>query len=245
MSCLSEFALDDFMLHQGGGAAAAAHVTACPSCRQRIDDRAAQQQQYAAVTGPPLWQEVLQRRAARRRRWRLPLLAGTLVLAGGMAMLMVVPRVDRPYVGTKGAATATVAVAVHRGETLFAADAGHPVRAGDALRFIPQAPEGFRFVALGSRDGRGTFSLFYPSQPDERSLPLPAPGEALPGSIILDDAPGPERLLVALTDQPITGQQLRAAAATSVGDSPAATGAFGPVRVQLFWITLPKESPAP
>lgn len=244
MTCLSQFELDDLLLHrQGGSPFVPMHVAGCDLCQKRMLNQRDDQQRFAVVA-PRVWRAVVERRAARRQRWRLAILGLPLAFAGVTAAMLLAPRVPvaplddsegRPYLGMKGISSLTIAV--RRGDALFTVNRSQTVRAGDALRFIPRAPEGFRYVAIGSRDGRGVFSLFYPPQPEGWSLPLPAPGEALPGSIILDDAPGPERLIMILTDLPLTGEQLRTAASIE------GTPAFGRIRSQSCWITLEKEAP--
>ncbi|MFN7144184.1 MAG: hypothetical protein ACK4YP_10430, partial [Myxococcota bacterium] len=66
-------------------------------------------------------------------------------------------------------------------------------RAGDRLQFTYRTPHA-RLVLL-SVDGDGHFTLFYP-EAGENGVPV-TPGErhVLDGSLILDDAPGPEVFL--------------------------------------------------
>jgi hypothetical protein len=63
----------------------------------------------------------------------------------------------------------------------------------------------------------------------------------LPGSIVLDDAPGPERLLVALTDRPIVASELRVAALAHRPEGGASQ--FGGAKALLFWTTIEKDPP--
>jgi hypothetical protein len=52
-------------------------------------------------------------------------------------------------------------------------------------------------------DGSGQLARFYPMDGQGCSVPLPAAGEAIDGSIVIDDAPGPERLVILISHQPL------------------------------------------
>jgi hypothetical protein len=237
MICLSEFALDDVVIH--GADAATSHVTDCARCQRRVAAREAAREGFRSI-GPALWPAVLEGRRARTRRfWQRPFFMAPLALAGAMALVLVT-RVSppSPYWGAKGALS--LSIVARRGDEVFALDAGRRAQPGDALRFLPAAPSPFRFVTIVSVDGRDDVTFFYPSSGQDRSVPLPPAGQALPGSIVLDDAPGPERLLVALTDQPIVASELRAAALAHRAES---AGQFGGAKALLFWTTIEKESP--
>lgn len=238
MTCLSEFALDDVVIH--GAGAATTHVTGCTRCQRRVAAREAAKEAFRSI-GPAVWPAVLEGRRARARRfWQRPFLMAPLALAGAMAfVLMTRTSPPSPYSGAKGALS--LSIVARRGDEVFALDAARRAQAGDALRFLPAAPSPFRFVAIVSVDGRDEVTFFYPSSGQDRSVPLPPAGQALPGSIVLDDAPGPERLLVALTDQPIVASELRAAALAHRAEN--GVSQFGGAKALLFWTTIEKESP--
>jgi hypothetical protein len=86
-------------------------------------------------------------------------------------------------------------VAVAReGATPELLEADAAVRAGDALRFSYESPDAGHLLVL-ELDGRGEASVFHPFG-SGRSAPLDAKQrDFLPGSVVLDDAPGPRWLL--------------------------------------------------
>ncbi|MBM4393532.1 MAG: hypothetical protein FJ090_20605 [Deltaproteobacteria bacterium] len=80
---------------------------------------------------------------------------------------------------------------VFRDGEAFPGDPSDAVRAGDQLQFTYH-PAGFNQLVIVGIDGNGTAQVYFP---DEDEAPLTVtPGErhVLEGSILLDDAPGPE-----------------------------------------------------
>ena len=104
-------------------------------------------------------------------------------------------------------------VAVARGGAAGAAELAAPdavVGAGDALRFAYEAPEDGHLLVL-DLDGRGEASVLHPFGA-ATSAPLPAgQREFLPGSVVLDDAPGPELLVAVFSRRPVDAAPLLAA----------------------------------
>jgi hypothetical protein len=70
---------------------------------------------------------------------------------------------------------------------------------------------------------------------------LPPAGEALPGSIRLDAAPGPERLFVAFSKRPLLASAVRDAALGHARDG-ARVERIGDQPVVTAWIVLPKRT---
>ena len=62
---------------------------------------------------------------------------------------------------------------------------------------------GDRYVLVGSVDGSGQLARFYPAAADGCAVALPAGDEPLGGSIVVDEAPGPERIVVLVSHQPL------------------------------------------
>ncbi len=80
---------------------------------------------------------------------------------------------------------------VFRDGEAFPGDPSDAVRAGDQVQFTYH-PAGFNQLVIVGIDGNGTAQVYFP---DEDEAPLTVtPGErhVLEGSILLDDAPGPE-----------------------------------------------------
>ena len=241
MNCPSELVLDEVLTH-GASAAATAHVRDCTHCRQRVDGRGADAQRFA-VFAPEIWRKVELAATPRRRRWWPALLAAPAGLAAALGLLLLarhnVPEAaSSAYVGPKGGFA--LAVAARRGSELLAVDASHPARAGDELRFIPSGPSLDPFIAIVSLDGRRELTLFYPSRPDADSPPMPPAGEALPGSIILDDAPGPERLFVLLSARPLRGAEIQAAVRAQVERGASAEAELARGRAKVLEVVVEK-----
>ena len=215
--CPSRFALDDRALHHGGGHAQREqpeidrHVDSCRRCQATLAERAAERALFDATAGAVWTRIAAQGRARRRRRWiALP----ALVAALGAVALVIAARghgpVDRGYVGPKGAAS--IEIVCRRAGAVFALGPDDEVAPGDELRFTPRPvrPDA-RFIQIGSVDGTGRYTPFYPSVPGAVGVPLPPSGQALDGSIRMDDAPGPERLFVVLSATPLSGRPCVAA----------------------------------
>lgn len=93
---------------------------------------------------------------------------------------------------------------VRRGED------GMRLREGDQVQFRYRAV-GRRYVFVVSADSRGVLSPLYPDLPT-RSIPVRPDGRhTLEGSIILDDAVGPERIFAVFSDEPLTFDTIREA----------------------------------
>jgi hypothetical protein len=97
--------------------------------------------------------------------------------------------------------------------------AGTPVGEGDVLGFRVQAT-GHEAVVLLSVDGRGQATVFWPES-GEAAEPLSGDGlVALQGSVVLDDAPGPE-VFVAVYDQDVPAALRLVSDAWADGGAPA------------------------
>ena len=89
---------------------------------------------------------------------------------------------------------------------------GDRLAAGDALRFV-LSPTGLPYVLIASVDGAAQTSVYYPFQ-GEASVEVDSRGPVpVPGSIVLDQAPGPERIFVIHSERPISASMARAALA--------------------------------
>jgi hypothetical protein len=186
------------------------HLGACASCRQRSEELAASRAHFT--------QYVLPRHLA-DRSWRpspwahwgglLGRLVPVLAVAG-LALFLVLPRErvhETPALGVKGGAS--LQVFVHRGERVWKAEEGEPLSPDDQIRFQVESG-GLPYLLVVSIDGAGKPSIYYPfnalrSGPVETGEPV-----ALPYSIILDAAPGPERLYALFSREPLQVTEVRA-----------------------------------
>jgi hypothetical protein len=141
---------------------------------------------------------------ARGFRWLRPLLGLALVaavlLAVGPRLLSAddAPRLSSPMIKAGEALTLYQLT----GEALTPYQPGTALGAGDVVG-IRVRHQDHRGVVVLSVDGNGTVSTFWP-EAGERPEPLPFDGEVpLPGTVILDGAPGPE-VFVAVFDAPVS-----------------------------------------
>jgi hypothetical protein len=252
MNCPSGFAVDEVLTHGAGSPAVAAHVASCPRCKQRVAGRRADAEGLAPMAAE-VWRAVSARAAKAAPRpwaWRRPpaWAFASLSLAGALAVLAAIAVVRRSpppaasYVAAKGAFTLTIAA--RRGAELLTIDAAHPARSGDELRFVPSGGAPGRYVAIASVDGRGDVWLLYPASPNDSSVPMPPAGQPLPGGIVLDDAPGPERLFIVISERPVPGAAVRAAARDDASARRAVDATLAAARARIFRMALEKATSA-
>jgi hypothetical protein len=243
-ACPSTFALDDAEIHGGAVAAVVArHLDGCERCRTRSGRRSALGDRFDGALAAPLWRRVDgARHHAQRRRWWLGL--GAPALAAAALAVVLVARPGDGYRATKG--DLTVEVAARRAGAVFAVDGATDVSPGDELQFTVRtaAPATERYVLIGSVDGTGKFSPFYPPSLDGRSVPVPPAGTPLSPPVVLDDAPGPERVAVVLSERPLDARLLapllQARAAASELAVPLHAG-----ETAVRWIVLGKRRMQP
>ena len=198
---LSAFTLDALALNALDEAAAArarAHLASCAQCRADDESAAALREHFTV--------HVLPRTAPvrRRRSWRWIWLAAPMLAAA--AILLVLRREPPPpELGIKG--DATWQVFAHRAGKTFEVHDGAVLAAGDEIRFVV-VPDRARFVLIVSVDGAGQASIYYPYN-GAASAPIDGPRVELAGSIVLDAAPGPERLFALFSDEPIAAPAAR------------------------------------
>jgi hypothetical protein len=198
---VSAFVLDQLALDALDAAAAEgarAHLATCAGCRA---DEAVAAEARAHFTV-----SVLPRIAPRaRRRLRWPWLA---VPALAVAAIMLLTLHGHPVTSRdddlliKG--TAAWQVFANRDGQTFPIHDGAELAAGDRIRFVV-TPAGAAYVIIASVDGSGAASIYYPYN-GARSAATSGPRSELPDSIVLDAAPGPERLFAVFSDEPIEAE---------------------------------------
>ncbi len=216
----------------------AGHVARCSACAARQAEHRELQRQFRTTVFPRTAGSLAAHRSRGLRRAFAPGQAWALALAvvaplgAGMVLVARVARHaesdSAPSIGVKGdpplhvfvrrgGGAAGVSVPVAR-----LAD-GARLSPGDALRFVLD-PTGLRYAIIASVDGAGQTSIYFPfhgaaSAPVEGRAAL-----AVPNSIVLDRAPGPERLFVIYSDRPVDARTVREALA------PAASGGASAIR---------------
>jgi anti-sigma factor RsiW len=181
-----------------------AHVAMCDQCAGRKRALEARAQAFL-VRAPELISRGTHRRGAGAfapraggvevRRW---LAAAGAALAMAAAVVLLLRTAADGDVRTKGGAH--VGFFVKRGDAVTEGVNGQGVRAGDRVRFVVTTDRD-RHLGIVSLDSRGVVSVFSPSR--VASVPVRAGvGEALEGSIELDDSPGTERIFAVFCDAP-------------------------------------------
>jgi hypothetical protein len=197
------------------------HLHSCPACGQMADAFEASRLAFAGAVAARSGAELRARLArVRRRRWRW--LGAGLLIPVATSFLAVVswrspqapagPDID-PDIAVKSGAGPGLLVAVRRGDRVFPVQPGEPLRPGDQIRFVLERAR-HPFVMIASVDGAGQASIYVPFDGKE-SLAIGTNRREdrveLPGSIIVDDSPGPERLFALLSRRPIDAASVRAA----------------------------------
>jgi hypothetical protein len=188
---------------------ARAHADACPACSAQVEALRAEADAFLRARPTERFLRQLAARDAeaagpRGLRRLFPALALAVPLAVAVAVL---PRlVDSPGISMKGDGfRVAVARAAGGAPELVAADA--VVHPGDALRFSYEADRDGHLLVL-DLDGRGDASVLHPFGA-ATSAPLAAgQRDFLPGSVVLDDAPGPEVLVAVLSPRPLDAAPL-------------------------------------
>jgi len=241
-ACPSNFALDDAEIHGGPATAGVArHFDECERCRTRGVARSALGSRFDSALAQPLWNRVDVARRQRARSWGQRFRLAAPLLVGAAAVVVLVARRPETYRATKG--DLTVEIAARRGESVFAVDPATEVNPGDQLQFTVRsahAAVGRRYVLVGSVDGTGKFSVFYPASVDGRSVALPAGGAPLAPPIVLDDAPGPERIVVVISERPIAARVV-APLVESGASAPDLVAALGGGDMTARWFVLAKR----
>ena len=182
-----------------------AHVASCVACRREHDTAAAWRAEFARSVLPrtlPLVRAHAGQgaRPARRTVW----LAAA--VAAGVVLALVVRSRQEPDLAIKGGPAWQVVG--HRDARTFVVRDGEPLAAGDGLRFVIM-PDRAAYLLIASIDGAGVASIYFPYG-GARSERVDGARVELPGSIVLDDAPGPERLFAIFSDEPIDAAPIAA-----------------------------------
>jgi hypothetical protein len=201
-----------------------AHSARCASCAARRAEHARQVLHFRNVVFPRSAARLPSRaRPALRWRWSyglaLPLAASVLLLARGSQTTPPAAPEAKPQdgiLGIKGAPLLQV-FARHKGPGAAGAEVtkvadGERLAPGDALRFVLSAT-GLPYVMVTSIDGAGHSSIYYPYQGESSAEVVGQGTVSVPGSIVLDQAPGPERLFVIYSKQPLPAAAAREALA--------------------------------
>jgi len=194
-----------------------AHLAECERCEERLARMAEETEAFAAARPWPAMARALESRAAAARPpWWQRLLARPawlgvpLAAAAAVTLLVLLPGGDpevEPSVRPKG--RVALSFVVERDGRAVPGDPEATYHAGDRLQLGYSTPEHVGLVIVG-RDGTGAVSTWYDR--DGWSVPIrPGDGRLLEGSVILDAAPGPERVVACFSSRPVRTQDVIAA----------------------------------
>jgi hypothetical protein len=203
----------------------AAHVLHCARCAEtqqtlqraaahfRAEVFARSLPRMLAASGGPVagWRRWWQTIGA-RARWAVlaaPVAAGLVLAVGvfGQQGQRSAALGEEPAVSMKG--RPTLHVFARRGDRVFAVQSGETLAPGDAVRLVVE-PGGHRYLLIVSIDGTGKVSVYHPFDGAVSASLGPEPRVELPGSIVLDRAPGPERVFALFSDGPLSAAAVRA-----------------------------------
>jgi hypothetical protein len=196
-------------------ARAQAHLQGCAHCREELEGVQAAHDRFRREVFPRTLPQLEARRAPKRAwTWLFaPVLAG----AAALLFLAVRPHPPaEPELGIKGGPTLTLFA--RRGESVFAVGPGVRLHGGDQLRFRMTGSGNLPYVIIGSIDSAGTASIYYPFG-GSQSAKLDGPVTDLPGSVILDATPGPERIFAVVSKTPLRASDLTGQLAQIKGDA--------------------------
>lgn len=207
---LSSFLLDQLALgalSADVAAEAAAHLASCERCRA---DQAQAEEARARFTRDvmPRTLPAIKGRLSppRRRLWWA--LAPALAAACALVFVLRPRPPEEPEYSEKGAPSLSV-FAKHAGQVQPVGD-GAQLHPGDAVRFVLH-PSGLPYVIVASVDGKGDATVYHPFGGD-RSAEVPPSGRVeLPGSVVLDETPGPERVFALFSRAPLPAAGITAA----------------------------------
>jgi hypothetical protein len=197
---LSMFELDLYFATQAPDARIEEHVAGCERCSGYLAELEVLQQGAVVPAARGAASEPARHSSARPRVLALSL-AAVAALSAVTALLVVPHEPARPEVAVKG--SPAVQLLVRRGTETRPWDGSSALRAGDALGLRVVCEE-FGRVAVASGGGGGRWSPL-----SEGACP-PA-GAALPFTLVVDDAPGAERLAVVFSKSALDARALEQA----------------------------------
>jgi hypothetical protein len=145
--------------------------------------------------------------------WLKPRYAGP-VLAGVIAVIAIVPLAlqgleEHPRIRTKGASEPALEMWINTPEGAKPAADGAVLGEGAQIQFRYRA-SGRQYLWVVSVDGKGVTTPLYPDQKGPSLTVVPDGTHVLEGSVILDDAKGPERIFGFFSEEPLTFEEIEA-----------------------------------
>jgi len=177
------------------------HVGECAACSSLLDElRSVQSEGAQLAARAPLPAPVPWWRAA-LTGWRLPAFAAT--AAVGALLLVWLPGTSSRYRAKGGLRVETTC---KLGERVWRCESGERLSPGVAIELRAHLPDDGYLLVLGI-DGTGTRTTYFPTGSD-RAGPVAKTDQLLPGSLVLDDSPGPERFFVVWSRAPFLSREV-------------------------------------
>lgn len=176
------------------------HVERCARCRDDLDTATAACAHFSQVVLPRTV-GTLRPRTPWWRAFGPAVIVPALAVAVLLIWLVQGPDAptNEPALQIKGERTFQM-FANHGGKIVPVRDATR-LGPADQIRFIVGSRD-LRFLLVASVDGAGKATVYYPFG-GERSGPVSKEPSELPGSIVLDAAPGPERVFALFSREPL------------------------------------------
>lgn len=209
----------------------AAHGAGCPQCAARQAEHAARALHFRTTVFPRTSERMAAHRPRARWPWALglvfPTAAGVLLLAhahhAGPAPSEIPSATAE--IGIKGTRPLQVFARRQRAEgsqaEVIKVKDGDFLAAGDALRFV-LSPTGLPYLLIASVDGASQVSVYYPFAGEASARVDGKNTLSPPNSIVLDRAPGPERIFAIHSEKPIQASDVREALARLAAGGPTA-----------------------
>jgi hypothetical protein len=229
--CPSDFGLEAFWLDgQPEDSPVRVHLSQCRECQARLNTIEDEAGQFRKELYPATVAQVAERVVAEQSVFRglftklffSPRLAAVAALGILIVVLSLVvfgPEQSTPkddgYIGIKG--TVGLQVECKRQDLTFRLNAGDSLIAEDAIKFVV-APPGPGYVMVVSMAEEGGLSLYYPTG-SQQARQISGREQALPGSIILDDSQGAERIFVLFSSTPFDFETVKQAAGQALSKS--------------------------
>jgi hypothetical protein len=222
-TCLSDLVLDRVV---AGEIEPPPHLASCDACSARLAELRSDVEK--------LPEQVWVAGEARKVKRRLPMLGIAAALSAAAAAALVFTRAVEapPSLRTKGGLALSL-FAKHDGGKVEELLPGARLRAGDAVRFsVSTVREGY--VAVVGLDAAGEVTLH--AAPE---APLPAgKGQLLEGSVVLDEAVGPERFVAVLCEHAPGGSRVRDAARTALAAAGGDPRRAGELRIDCAQVSF-------
>ncbi len=193
------------------------HLAACARCARVRQAHGAAMDHFSTQVLPRTLERVKERSALRRRaRWwpvlAVPAFAASAFLVAGLIRHPGDSSLGRPSeetsLGIKG--DGVLRIFALRDKKVFAVENGSLLMPKDAIRFVIEAPP-LEYLIIASVDGAGQTNVYFPFGDTSAARIEPHRRFELPGSIVLDDTPGPERVFAIFSREAVDAASVKAA----------------------------------